>query len=273
MVKNVTGYDLNKLYVGSFGTLGIIVEATFKLAPIQPCKQTLVATFGSVSAALNASLRLFNCNYSANALQVVSGNGPLGLPQTYFPGDWKIAVITSFSGRLKAVERQISEASALMQRSEAYWVENLPDPEATNILQAIADLGCASNDSPRLILKLGLLPSYMKKVVGMLPILTQPLGYPGVVADVGFGSMQLSWSGTELLRDDTILLVQRMVEDLRESLMSLDGTVVVEQCPSQVKEKISVWGDYPEGIEIMRRIKRELDPGYTFNAGRFIGGI
>ena len=273
VVKNVTGYDLNKLYVGSLGTLGIIAEATFKLAPIQPCKQALVATFASVGSALNASARLRNCNYSPNAVQVVSGNALIKLPQRYFPQDAKIAVVISFSGRLKAVERQIYETSRLMQRSEASEVENIPDPEATNLLQAIANLGWTGDDVPWLTLKLVLLPSHIEAIVGVLPALTQPLGDPGIVADVGFGSMQLFWWDTELLGEDTILSVQRTISNLRKSLISVHGTVVVERCASEVKSNISVWGDDPDGIEIMRRIKHELDPSCTFNTGRFIGGI
>src|SRR5919202_2765316 len=47
VVKNVAGYDLNKLYVGGLGTLGVIVELSFKLAPIPPASATVVGSFGS----------------------------------------------------------------------------------------------------------------------------------------------------------------------------------------------------------------------------------
>ena len=51
VVKNVAGYDLNKLYVGSLGTLSIIVELSFKLAPIPPAAESVVGQFADVDTA------------------------------------------------------------------------------------------------------------------------------------------------------------------------------------------------------------------------------
>ena len=68
----------------------------------------------------------------------------------------------------------------------------------------------------------------------------------------------------------------RMVGDIgriREMVHSLGGSVVVETAPPEVKRRIDVWGDLPEGIEIMRRIKEEFDPLGILNPGRFVGGI
>ena len=54
VVKNVTGYDLNKLYTGSLGTLGVIVEASFKLTPVPRHSKALIACFQSGSGSADA---------------------------------------------------------------------------------------------------------------------------------------------------------------------------------------------------------------------------
>ena len=51
------------------------------------------------------------------------------------------------------------------------------------------------------------------------------------------------------------------------------GSAIVERCPAAVKRNIDVWGDSPQGIEIMRRIKEKFDPSGILNPGRFVGGI
>ena len=51
------------------------------------------------------------------------------------------------------------------------------------------------------------------------------------------------------------------------------GSAIIEQCPPAVKRNIDVWGDTPQGIEIMRRIKEKFDPSGILNPGRFVGGI
>src|SRR6266852_7908076 len=58
VVKNVAGYDLNKLYIGSLGTLGIIVEANFKLQPLPVDERTLILTFSNAEDAIGTVIAL-----------------------------------------------------------------------------------------------------------------------------------------------------------------------------------------------------------------------
>ena len=75
VVKNVTGYDLNKLYAGSLGTLGIIVEATFKLAPIPAEMTTVLASFSSLEEGIKAGGSLTGRTFAPNGVQVLDGQG------------------------------------------------------------------------------------------------------------------------------------------------------------------------------------------------------
>ena len=60
---------------------------------------------------------------------------------------------------------------------------------------------------------------------------------------------------------------------MREEARPYTRYLVLERCPSEVKSKIDVWGDSPEGMDIMRRLKQQLDPAGILNPGRFAGRI
>ena len=104
--------------------------------------------------------------------------------------------------------------------------------------------------------------------------------------DPGFGSIRLfCWdevpADNSLGTDDRGKVDENAVaaiERLREMVQEIGGSVVVEQCPLSIKRRLDVWGLDPSGpdpfgLEIMRRVKNNLDPQGLLNPGRFLGGI
>ncbi|MCH7713672.1 MAG: FAD-binding oxidoreductase, partial [Chloroflexi bacterium] len=237
VVKNVTGYDLNRLYTGSLGTLGVIVEATFKLAPLPAHSQALAAPFDSIGAALEAGRDLLDQPYSPQGVQVLNGEASRLLEK---PGDGQPLVLALFEGpSTELVERRAQECSRMLQQADAIGVTSLNGPQYSSILDRITDLGWSGDPEPYLTIKINVSPS---QVAGLVEEIQRdsPLGPPpGIVADVGFGMVRLFWwlggdPDTPIAFDEpaTLAAIHRV-----RGLAS-GGSAIVERCPPAIKRDI-----------------------------------
>ena len=134
VVKNVTGYDLNKLYTGSLGTLGVIVEANFKLQPLPAVQKSVLAALPAKAASkavdalvdsvlMPSSVELFD----SCALSSLSANGT---------ASGERGLLVRFGGNAKAVDRQIQDTKSIC--SEAAGLEVLTGEEQEADLEECA---------------------------------------------------------------------------------------------------------------------------------------
>ena len=220
VVKNVTGYDLGKLYTGSMGTLGIILEATFKLIPLPVDSNALVAVFPSMESAIDAGSQLLRQVYAPHGLQVVNSSMSQRLSLSTAVGEPRLESATGepsqeavmlafFSGRVRAVRRKLSEASRLIQGQGAARVEETGGTQGSGILRRLTDVGWNIEDPPFLSIKVNVSPSMVGQVVGWFDQptseelsgggkyaqVTQGPGDlpPEIVADPGFGVVRFHW--------------------------------------------------------------------------------
>ena len=272
VVKNVTGYDLNKLYLGSLGTLGVIVEATFKVAPLPQESKTLVATYRSLISAIDSGWDLLRQSFYPHALYVVNRKIIGRLPGLTAGPDVEAAVLARFDGRKAAVARKLDESTSLMRQSGARAVEHLTQGESATLWRDVTDLGWSEEQTPDLVTKVSIVPSHAGSFLAALPAMSTPGFSTGVLVDLGMGRICLLWWADGQSPNSTASILD-VISRVRERTLLHSGHVVVERCPVEAKGQIDVWGDSLEGIEIMRRIKREFDPTGMLNPGRFVGGI
>ena len=159
VVKNVSGYDMNKLYTGALGTLGIIVEAAFKLAPLfkETCTQVATCKTPLEAGALVKGLR--EAGVTPVALQLIGGEG-VGVSDGY-------SVVLQIGGMRDAVERQARSVAELCDSNG--WGVTRKDAEGTaEVWQRVRDAGRRPESPATMIVKATCLPSDAVTLVGRI---------------------------------------------------------------------------------------------------------
>ena len=268
VVKNVTGYDLNRLYTGSLGTLAVITEATFKITPAPTAWAAIIAAFQTDSAAVTACRSLLAQPFAPQALHILSPVAACRLQGSNFSGGPGPVAIVLIAGRPASVKRRIEDTSSAWRGVAT--ILHISDQDAVELITALADLPVNPVDPPSICVRLNAPPDALEK---LLALHGQDIGgeVPGVVADTGFGGGRVMW-WSDVSSEDAVRVAERL-RRIQSTAVSLGGDAIVESCPPVVSELIDVWGPAPSGMEIMRRIKRQFDPMGLLNPGRFIGGL
>ncbi len=276
VVKNVTGYDLNKLYTGSLGTLGVIVEASFKVSPLQMQERMLAASFPTMQEAISAGRELLSS--PAGPMSYLSVTRALA---RHLLSTQQAALLSRdlgerigglglcfFSGRDAAVRRRLEETSAGLLAAGANEVSRADADAALAARRWATDLGWRDDFVPTLALKL----SAPRRVIPSLAADCLRIGQrgtpPEVLADPGFGIVRVFFRDDS--GDDGVVQV---IEDIREIARQHGGAAMVEVCPPHIKVGLDVWGEEPGSMAIMRRIKERFDPQRLLNRGRFMGRL
>lgn len=242
VVKNVAGYDLNKLLVGSFGTLGVVVEATFKVLPIPPARMLAVARCARPADAFAIADALLRTPLRPSALVVE------GTRRTW-------ATLVEASGERPAVERAMAETA---RAADAVGAPTDATSDGEQVLAPLRDLPATATDGAlvRASLPLGAQHSFVETARSLEP-------FARCVADAGSGILRVHLRGDEamvLLAADTLLAAARVV----------GGSARVERREPALQAKLAAWGPPPSGDFLMRRIKHAFDPAGILEPGRSI---
>ena len=251
VVKNVAGYDLAKLFTGALGTLGVIVQAIFRLHPLP--RETRSLTFGGTPAALNQLL-----------LAILAARlTPIGLQLRAAPGGAWLDV--RFDGTAAGIQAQADQVLRLAAPSPAR--ADAPADVWTSH-QALWDGAAAA---PALVAKLSVLPARIAALCALIERLAaaRSLAWQMVVQGVGAGYLRLE--GDEPALRATLLALREELAGAGETKPG--GTLVALGCPPAVKRGLDVWGPAGDAQPVMLRIKQRFDPDGTLSPGRFLGGI
>ena len=286
VVKNVSGYDMSRLHIGGIGSLGIILEASFKLTPIPMYERTLIASFDSVEDVVDASMRVFNSFVMPLAMIVFDPRvaSRTGLDESV--ARHQLAV--RLGGRPRTLARQVDEISSIFDTAGASFRRESEGP-SPSVWRPLSDFGWSPEAAPILNIRITALPSQICDILKMISRLRDSDLEPATLAEPGFGTVEASWfassdvsrhsresgnprRGSPLGNPEAGTLTD-IITCLRNYVSQLGGTAVVQRCPPDVKARVDVWGEDHPGIDVMRRMKRLYDPNGIMNPGRFVGRI
>jgi len=250
VVKNVSGFDLMKLYIGSAGTLAIIASANFKLLPMARASATLACAFPSLDAA-------FACIDALHASQLVPTACELSNCDWMPEGDLRLAVLVE--GLPAAVERHRADIGRMAIAAGALESRALEPFESQAVWARIGDFPRAGDGD--LLLRVACLPSQLAAAIGAAGALAARFGLrlrytaralSGVVYARVDGREPAAW-----------------LRALRDALPAANLALLDPAGISGGMSESVTPGRPPEGLALMRRIKAEFDPKGLLNPGRF----
>ena len=253
VVKNVAGYDLNKLYVGSLGTLSIIVELSFKLAPIPPAAESIVGQFEDVAAARSVINSVVHSPLSPLAIELL---GPGAATAAGLPAG--NLLVFRVGGYPQAVERQVRDLSALVEKhggqrvdaSPTTW-DDLARMRVTARQREVVLKGAAPISTSASMVDL-----FSTRLEGLEPLVWSHAG-----SGVAYAACHAPTA--------------EVLSSLRREVAALgnNASLVIERCPIELKRSIDVWGEPGADFYLMQRLKQQFDPKGVFVQGRFLGGL
>ncbi|WP_420840351.1 FAD-binding oxidoreductase [Argonema galeatum] len=255
VVKNVAGYDLMKLFAGSFGTLGIISQATFRVYPLPEASQTVVL-IGTGDAIAQATKTLLASALTPTAVdlrstQVVTN---LGLGKG-------MGLITRFQSMTESVKQQSTRLLEVGQTLGLQCSSYTGNDEA-ELWQKLAEQMWASGQEPEIICKIGMLPTAAVATLTLLDNISQQQGIGLIHAGSGLGLLRFN-------PENALDCVTKM----RSHCQSHSGFLTVLEAPISFKQQLDVWGYSGNALDLMRQIKQQFDPENILSPHRFVAGI
>ncbi|MGB9245614.1 MAG: FAD-binding oxidoreductase [Candidatus Acidiferrales bacterium] len=286
VVKNVTGYDLHKLMIGSLGTLGVITRVNFKTFPMPVASRGFVATFENLDRAIEMRNRVAQSPLTPMTFDLLSPRVAdlFSLPAAerlttspmpagvLSPGHWALTI--GYSGKENVLSRYEAELRRMAAESAASNVTVLGDrvrAAAFAFKREFIPVALASSPATTIV-KVSVLSARLKDAF--------------IAAITAADTNQLPWAAMArslgviyfvLLPADLSQASHRQVVAATNQILavgaSLGANMTIPWCPSEWKSALKVWGPERHDLAQMRKVKKVFDPIGIFSPGRFIGGI
>lgn len=280
VVKNVTGYDLHKLLIGSLGTIGVITRLNFRTFPLPAAYGGHMASFESVERALAfrnaveasglpvANLELLSPRMSTITKAILEKeDGPV--PGCIGGGLWSMYV--SFEGNEIVVERVARDVQRLAREAGTAKDEPLDagsDSQLGGVLrEAFEWLRWAA---PAVALFRISMPQVAPET---LAALSRPGDSLRRALMLRAGSVIYFSLMGDSETEETLRAFQKAADEVFALAAAKHGHATLLHAPLTLKGRLNVWGPVRRDFAVMKKVKQAFDPGNIFAPGRYVGGL
>jgi FAD/FMN-containing dehydrogenase len=274
-VKNVSGYDISKLMVGSAGSLGILCEMTLRLLPLPEEMETLLFSFSSFTDAAAFANQVLASSLLPAAVEVLNKkavdslkiDGTSGFKEDAF------ACAVALEAFPEAVNRMETELEDMAVKTNSTGEARFDEDKHRTFWLSVSDLvpAIVEQHDGMVSAQLNYPLSEWKDIIEYATeTMSQNKMDHTLVAHAGSGVCLINiLSNGSNAKRDTVAAVHKLLDKCKEA----GGNLVIQRAPSEIKKDLPIWGIPGSDIILMKRIKAELDPNGIMSPGRFIDGI
>ncbi len=274
VVKNVAGYDLTKLLIGSLGSLGILTEINFKVFPRPPETASFVAAFDTLETALDYRTRVVHSALGPTAIELLDANavGLLNVKQLS-SSHWSLLI--SCGGVPAVIQRFQTNLDRLAQELGAATFTALTGTDEQATWTAVRNLvaSARAHNPNTTVIKCPLPLAQLGPFIDKTRAVADRYQLPTAVAAHAGTAIAFVYL---LPATNTPDATQRMAQAATETIHAgnnLGGRVTLPWCPTEVKHNVNVWSPARDDFTLMQKLKAQFDPDRVLNPGRFVGGL
>jgi glycolate oxidase len=273
-VKDVAGYSLKDLFIGSEGTLGVITKVLLKLIPKPPAKKTIVTTFGQMTHAAQTvsdiiAAQIIPCTLEfldRTTIHCVEDFAHVGLPL-----DCEALLLMETDGHAAAVADEAARMEELARKNGAINVRVATDEkEATKLAAARRSAFSAlARIAPTTILEDATVPrSELAKMIGFIETIAKKYQLRiGTFGHMGDGNLHPTFLTDE--RDkEQMHRVEAAFKEIFDEAIRLGGTITGEHGVGLAKKSFLPKFAGDAQMRVMRELRRRLDPNGILNPGK-----
>jgi D-lactate dehydrogenase (cytochrome) len=256
IVKNVAGYDLTKAFVGSYGTLGLMTDITLKIAVQPRAKLSLLYPVADLRHGLVWGRKLLPLALVSSALLLCKGHEQTVRAQFIAPPQSPYLLAYTAEGLSEDVQAELTQVREAMRKADAPDPVEVDSYTGTNLWAAML-----AKMSEGVQVRVGV-PS--RELSAYVQDQSSTLMKDSCIADLGNGLVYATYAA-EIGESANSWLAA-----LRTSALAAQGYAIVTNMPNNMQSTLDRWGYQPEGLNVMRTLKKRWDPQSVLNKGMFM---